>query len=72
LVCAAGRHRANPMTRQQTQRLHLAADAVSRGPEDLSEAERNTLLADPRALAHLHLRLWSSTHVQAGWRIPSI
>ncbi len=70
LVCAAGRHRANPSIRQQAQRLHLAEDAVTRGPGDLSEGERNTLLADPRALTHLHLRLWTSTQPHPGWKLP--
>ena len=72
LACAAGRHRANPLPRPLSQRLRLAEDAVSRGPADLSEPERNTLLADPRALAHLHLRLWSARHAHPDWKLPPV
>ncbi|HEY0973142.1 MAG TPA: glucans biosynthesis glucosyltransferase MdoH [Solimonas sp.] len=71
LVCAAGRHRAKPLPRPLATRLRLAEDAVSRGPDDLSQTERNTLLADPRALAHLHLRLWNARQAHAGWALPS-
>jgi membrane glycosyltransferase len=70
LLCAVGRHRAHPLPRTMAQHRRLAEDAVSRGPKDLSEIERNTLLADPRALSHLHLRLWNARHAHPDWKLP--
>ncbi len=70
LLCAVGRHRAHPSARTLSQHLRLAEDAVTRGPADLSDIERNTLLADPRALSHLHLRLWSARQPHHDWQLP--
>jgi membrane glycosyltransferase len=70
LACAASRHRAHPLPKTLHEHMALAEDAVIRGPASLNEIEKNTLLGDPRALAHLHRRLWTAARAHADWRLP--
>ncbi|MDB5972426.1 MAG: mdoH [Hydrocarboniphaga sp.] len=54
----------------QRSREQLIEQAVTDGPEKLSERDRNTLLSDPISLSRAHQRVWSSAHSHADWTLP--
>jgi membrane glycosyltransferase len=69
LACAAGRPRLLPDALRQA-RQRLVDQALSEGPQALSEAQRNLLLSDPDLLNALHERLWQMPAVAPAWPRP--
>ena len=52
------------------QRDALVEAALSGGPDQLDERQRNTLLSDPISLSRLHQRVWASPQSHPDWAIP--
>jgi len=42
-------------------------DAVTRGPDTLSNAQKSLLLGDPASLSTLHFQVWTSEQAHPGW-----
>lgn len=67
LLSLVGRHRKLAHERSQRGLRNLADAAARRDPATLKENERNHLLLDAVALAHLHRRIWTSSDTHPGW-----
>lgn len=68
LASAAGRPRHLPATLRHARR-GLVDQALTEGPQALSEAQRNLLLSDPDLLSELHDRLWLVPHSAPDWKM---
>src|SRR5258705_13727222 len=67
LACASGNaHRSLPPALRESREL-LIQDAVARGPQVLSNAQRAALLGDPVAMSRLHFQVWASSEVHPSW-----
>jgi membrane glycosyltransferase len=66
VVSAAGRPRLLPAA-LGTARQRLIEQALTEGPEALSQAQRNLLLSDPDLLGGLHDRLWQVPNAAPAW-----
>jgi membrane glycosyltransferase len=66
LACAAGAARATRIRSADDERL--VRTALHRGPDSLSETEKNLLLGNALALSKLHGLVWSSPDASPLWR----
>nr|WP_240954250.1 glucans biosynthesis glucosyltransferase MdoH [Solimonas marina] len=67
MLSLVGRHRATRNSKAQRSLRNLAEASARRDPATLGENERNQLLLDASALAHLHRRLWTTPDAHPGW-----
>ena len=68
LACASVRPR-DAVRRLSEKRERMLEKVLRSDPAQLSEAEKWSLLNDPRLLSRLHLGLWSGDAVHPGWRV---
>jgi len=74
LTCASANvRRSQPFAIAQA-RQTLVQEAVTRGPDALSNAQKSVLLGDPSSLSKLHFQVWTSEQAHPGWfaiaRVP--
>jgi membrane glycosyltransferase len=67
VTCAgANMRRSLPISVIET-RQHLVHEAVVRGPDALSNAQKAALLGDPLALSRLHFNVWTTEYAHPDW-----
>ena len=67
LACASANVRRSLPASVAAGRQRLVQEALSRGPDALSNAQKAVLLGDPSALSQLHFQVWSAEQVHPGW-----
>ena len=67
LACASGNMRRSQSPALLESRQVLINEAVSGGPEALSNAQKAALLGDPLALSRLHFQVWATPNAHPAW-----
>jgi membrane glycosyltransferase len=71
LICAVATARKSSSEAIRKERGRLVADALVRGPDSLSPAQKMRLIGDRLALSQLHAAVWTSPEAHPRWREPS-
>ncbi len=70
IACAAANLRAAQPATLSEARQRLMHDAVARGPNALTNAQKSVLLGDPFTLSRLHFEVWTGDKVHPEWFAP--
>jgi membrane glycosyltransferase len=68
LICAVATPRRRSTEAIRKERGRLVADALVRGPDGLSSAQKMRLIGDRLALSQLHAAVWTSAEAHPAWR----
>src|SRR3954468_2104904 len=67
LTCASANVRRSPPMAVVQARHKLVQEALTRGPDVLSNAQKSVLLGDPPSLSTLHFQVWTSEQAHPAW-----